>query len=172
MPARNKWSCAERSETFRHRLVAVVLERAASDKQRERGDLEAVGGGKYTPLHSLAEKFAQSLTARDYHLLFVFPRYKFPWCRALIRGLAGDQGGIPERRSACSRRKRREGKERLDEPVSRDYGLEGAFKGERGERTGDSRSFLLLSYDCYDFDLARSLSDRTVASFLCDLRYK
>lgn len=171
MPARNKWSCAERSETFRHRLVAVVLERAASDKQRERGGLQAVGGGKYTPLHSLAEKFAQSLTARDYHLLFVFPRYKFPWCRALIRGLAGDQGGIPERRSACSRRKRREGKERLDEPVSRDYGLEGVQGGE-GERTGDSRSFLLLSYDCYDFDLARSLSDRTVASFLCDLRYK
>lgn len=45
-------------------------------------------------------------------------------------------------------------------------------QGGEGERTGDSRSFLLLSYDCYDFDLARSLSDRTVASFLCDLRYK
>lgn len=145
--------------------------RPRARRERKAKGERGFAGGKYTPLHSLAEKFAQSLTARDYHLLFVFPRYKFPWCRALIRGLAGDQGGIPERRSACSRRKRREGKERLDEPVSRDYGLEGVQGGE-GERTGDSRSFLLLSYDCYDFDLARSLSDRTVASFLCDLRYK
>lgn len=49
--------------------------------------------------------------------------------------------------------------ERLDEPVSRDYGLEGGKAWTR---------FLLLSYDCYDFDLV-SLSDRTVAPFLSDL---
>lgn len=45
-------------------------------------------------------------------------------------------------------------------------------QGGGGKGPAIYESFLLLSYDCYDFDLARSLSDRTVASFLCDLRYK
>lgn len=57
--------------------------------------------------------------------------------------------------------------ERLDEPVSRDYGLEDAFKGGREGKAWTR--FPLLSYDCYDFDLVRNLSDRTVAPFLSDL---